>query len=157
MSDTFEIRLERLDGFRFRADFGAEGIPALVLDEPPPLGRGSGPNPARLLAAAVGDCLSASLLFCLGRSRIELAGVRTTVAGTYRRNERGRLRIGGLDVRIVIDVPGADPAGLGKCLETFEDFCVVTASVRQGVEVAVTVADAAGNLLFASPANAPAR
>jgi uncharacterized OsmC-like protein len=120
MSDTFEIRLERLEGYRFRTDFGTEGVPPLIVDEPPPLGEGTGPNPARLLAAAVGDCLSASLLFCLGKSRVEVAGVKTRVAGTYRRNERGRLRIAVLDVSIQVDAPGSDPAKLGKCLEMFE-------------------------------------
>jgi organic hydroperoxide reductase OsmC/OhrA len=152
MSDTFEIRLERLDGYRFLTDFGTEGVAPLIVDEPPPLGEGTGPNPARLLAAAVGDCLSASLLFCLGKSRVEVAGVKTRVAGTYRRNERGRLRITVLDVSIQVDVPGSDQAKLGRCLEMFEDFCVVTASVRKGVDVGVTVTDIRGNQLFASPA-----
>lgn len=153
MSDTFEIRLERLDGYRFRTDFGPDGGAPLVVDEPPPLGQGSGPNPARLLAAAVGDCLSASLVFCLGKSRVELAAVRTRVTGTYRRNERGRLRMGGLDVAIEIDAPGTEPDGLARCLQSFEDFCVVTASVREGLPVAVTVTDTAGQRLFANPAD----
>jgi len=150
MSDTFEIRLERLEGYRFRTDFVSEGVPDLVVDEAPPLGQGSGPNPSRLLATAVGDCLSASLLFCLGRSRIEVAGLATHVTGTYVRNERNRLRIGGLRVEIVVDAPGKGPDELAKCLAMFEDFCVVTASVRKGIGVAVRVADPHGNELFTS-------
>lgn len=150
MSDTFEVRLQRLGGYRFRTDFGSAEIPPLIVDEAPPLGEGTGPNPARLLAAAVGDCLSASLIFCLGRSRVEVAGVETTVIGTYSRNERGRLRVGGLDVSIEVDVPGSDPEKLGKCLEMFEDFCVVTGSVRQGIDVRVRVVDPAGNRLYAN-------
>jgi uncharacterized OsmC-like protein len=151
MSDTFQVDLERLDRYRFRVDFG-EGVPPLVADESPPLGEGAGPNPARLLAAAVGDCLSASLLFCLGKSKVEVAGVKTRVTGTYVRNERNRLRVGRLDVAISIDVPGGDPARLSKCLELFEDFCVVTASVRKGIPVGVTVTDTPGNELYAAPA-----
>jgi organic hydroperoxide reductase OsmC/OhrA len=152
MADTFEVHLNRIDGYQFRADFGAGGIPSLVVDEPPPLGGNAGPNPARLLATAVADCLSASLIFCLAKSRVEVAGVDTRVVGSLRRNERGRLRIGRLEVSIRIDVPGADPARLGKCLEGFEDYCVVTASVRKGIEVDVTVVDAEGREIFASPA-----
>lgn len=150
MSDTFEVRLERLDGYRFRTDWGTQGVEPLIVDEPPPLGQGTGPNPARLLAAAVGDCLSASLLFCLGRSRVEVAGVETHVVGSYVRNERNRLRIGGLRVGIVLDAPGSGPDALAKCLSMFEDFCVVTASVRQGVGVTVVVSDTQGNELFTS-------
>ena len=150
MSETFRVDLERLDGFRFRADFGSPDIPALVLDEGPPLGKGGGPNPARLLAAAVGNCLSSSLLFCLGKSRIEVASLRTGVTGTYVRNERGRTRIGRLDASISIDVPGGDPARLAKCLELFEDFCTVTASLRQGIPIQVTVTGPGGAVLHRS-------
>lgn len=152
MSDTFEIQLDRLDGYRFRTQFGLPGVPDLLVDEPPPLGAGAGPNPARLLAAAVGDCLSASLVFCLARSHVEIARLSTKVVGTYRRNERGRLRIGRLDAAIEIDVPGSDPERLKRCLALFEDYCTVTGSVRQGIEVTVTVDDVGGNRLF--PANA---
>lgn len=148
MSDTFEIRLSRLDGYRFQVEFGSGGTPALIVDEPPPLGTGTGPNPARLLAAAVGDCLSASLLFCLGKAHVEVSDVQTTVAGTHVRNERGRVRIGRLDVSIIVDVPDAAPEKLRTCLELFEDYCVVTASVRKGIDVGVTVTDTAGHELF---------
>lgn len=33
----------------------------------------------------------------------------------------------------------ADAAALGNCLDVFEDFCVVTQSVREGIDVEVTV------------------
>jgi hypothetical protein len=32
-----------------------------------------------------------------------------------------------------------------RCVEQFEDFCVVTQSVRAGIPVSVRVVDAAGN------------
>jgi len=147
MSDTFELSLEHLDGYRFAVAFPGTGLPDLVADEPPPLGAGSGPNPARLLAAAVGDCLSASLLFCLHKSRVAVAGLKTRVTGTLVRNERNRLRIGKLAVAITLDAPDADGARVLKCLETFEDFCVVTASVRAGIEVEVRVVDPSGRSL----------
>jgi len=155
MSDTFEIHLDRIDGYRFRVDFGSPEIAPLLVDEPPPLGAGSGPNPARLLGAAVGNCLSSSLVFCLGKTRVEVAGVETAVVGKYRRNERGRLRVASLDVAVEIDVPGSEPAKLRKCLAMFEDYCVVTASVRKGIEVAVTVKDTSGNVLFDHPPPQP--
>lgn len=147
MSDTFALSLERLDGYRFRTTFEGTEVPDLVLDEPAPLGSGTGPNPARLLAAAVGDCLSASLLFCLQKSRVEVRGLRTRAEGTYVRNERNRLRIGELRVTIALDAPDADAERLRRCLEGFEDFCVVTASVRQGIDVHVAVTDAEGRTL----------
>ena len=148
MADTFELHLRRLERFRFEADFANPDIPSLVVDEPPPLGEGHGPNPARLLALAVGNCLSASLLFCLSKSRVEVSAMRAHITGEYRRNERDRLRIGRLDVEIVVETDPADAAKLQRCLGLFEDFCVVTATVRKGVTVGVRVLDAQGALLY---------
>ena len=55
------------------------------------------------------------------------------------RNERGRYRIGQLRVRLAPDVV-ADPDGrMARCLNLFQDFCIVTESVRHGIPVDVTV------------------
>jgi organic hydroperoxide reductase OsmC/OhrA len=138
-SHTFGVSLTLLDGYRFRADFGMEGVPPIELDEPPPLGAAAGPNPARLLAAAVGNCLAASLLYCLKRAHIDVQQLEATVDGTMMRNEHGRLRIGSLDVRLTPVVPSGQQERTARCLELFEDFCVVTQSVRSGLDVNVDV------------------
>ncbi len=136
---SFEVRLDQEESYRFRADFGVPGVEPWIIDEPAPLGEGAGPNAARLVGAAVGHCLSASALFCLEKARIPVHGVRTVVAGTTTRNDRGRMRIGGLRVTIDLDVDEADRARMQRCLGLFEDFCVVTASVRRGIPVEVEV------------------
>ena len=59
----FSVELRLLDGYKFEIDFGEAG--QLFSDETPPLGEGTGPNPSRLLAAAVANCLAASLLFAV--------------------------------------------------------------------------------------------
>ena len=104
------------------------------------LGAGRGPSAARLLAAAIGHCLGASLLFCLRKSRIEVEELRTTVEGTVVRNERGRLRVGAIRAKLAPEVAPGDRDRMGRCLELFEDFCIVTESVRQGIPVVVEVA-----------------
>jgi uncharacterized OsmC-like protein len=138
-SQPFEVTLELRSGYEFQVDFHDESIQTLIVDEPPPLGEGHGPNPARLLAASVADCLAASLLFCLRRARIDVQGLRATVRGTIVRNDRGRLRIGALDVSIRPEVAPDDRDRMGRCLEIFEDFCIVTQSVRDGFDVKVNV------------------
>ena len=140
--DRFTVDLSLRDGYAFNVEFGDGEGPPLVVDELPPLGEGNGPNPARLLAAAVGSCLSASLLFCLRKSRIEVAELRTTVEGTITRNERGRLRMGGIKVRLAPQVTPEQRERMGRCLDLFQDFCIVTESVREGVAVDVEVAPA---------------
>ena len=62
---AFAVNLTLRDGYSFDVEFADGEGPPLIVDELPPLGEANGPNPARLLAAAVGSCLSASLLFCL--------------------------------------------------------------------------------------------
>jgi organic hydroperoxide reductase OsmC/OhrA len=139
MSETFEVTLTHEGGYRFEVDFHDGSGTTLQMDEPEPLGEGFGPNAARVLAGAIGNCLSASLLFCLDKAKVEVAGLRTHVSGSMVRNERGRLRVGALKVRIEPDFSSAPPARIDRCLEIFEDFCVVTASVRSGLQVEVSV------------------
>ncbi len=138
--DTFEVTLVRRGGYRFEVDFGDGNGTTLLMDEPEPLGEGAGPSPTRVLASAIGDCLSASLLFCLQKARIDVEDVTTRVTGSVVRNEKGRLRLGPLKVVIEPKTGDVTPARIAKCLEIFEDFCTVTASARAGLTVEVEVA-----------------
>jgi len=61
---------ENYRGYEFKAKFDC--LSDLTIDEPKPLRRGPGPDASCLLSAAVGDCLSFSLLFYLGRARIHV-------------------------------------------------------------------------------------
>ncbi|NIP81865.1 MAG: OsmC family peroxiredoxin, partial [Gemmatimonadetes bacterium] len=61
----FDLTLTLREGFQFDTEFDGEKMANLLFDEPSPLGEDEGPNAARVLGAAVGNCLSASLLFCL--------------------------------------------------------------------------------------------
>ena len=138
--EPFRVELDLQAGYAFDVDFGLPGVAALRVDEPPPLGEGAGPNPSRLLAAAVANCLGASLLFCLRKSRVDVQGMRAEVEGTIERNERGRMRIAGLRVRLIPTVGVEDLPRLERCEGVFEDFCIVTASVREGLDVQIEVA-----------------
>jgi len=135
----FTVALTLRSDFRQTVDFGLPGVAPLTIDEPPPVGAGAGPNPARLLASAVGSCLAASLTFCMRKARLDVRGVETTVRGTFERNERGRLRIASLHVRLEPIVPEDQHDRVPRCLALFEEFCVVTASVRRGVPTTVEV------------------
>ena len=145
----FTLTLHRQQDYRFNVEFDLAGVPDLQLDEPAPLGAGSGPNASRLLAAAVANCLSASLLFCLGKFKQEPGKIVADVKGHMVRNEKGRLRVGSFDVDIRL---GLTVDRLPHCAEQFEDFCVVTDSVRHGIPVNVKVHDSNGQLVHQSNA-----
>jgi uncharacterized OsmC-like protein len=141
IAGEFDLSVEQIDGFEFRVRFDKEQYPELHMDEPPPLGRDVAPNPARVLAAAIGNCLCASFVFCARRSKAEVRGIRADVHVTMTRNEQKRLRIGRVDVhmRPRMHEGREGPDALASCLSVFEDFCTVTQSVRAGIDVHVAV------------------
>jgi len=134
----FSLTVEQVDGFEFRVRFDKDQYEDLILDEPAPLGGDRAPNAARILAAAVGNCLSASLVFCLKRSGIALDHLDSDVEVELVRNPEKRLRIGHVDVTLHPRMTGERP-NIVACMDKFEDFCVVTQSVRQGLDVRVRV------------------
>lgn len=133
--------------YEFEVDFGLPGAPPLRTDATPPLGHGAGPDSERLLMAAVGNCLSASLAFSLRKFKNDAVPIRTAVEASLARNDHGRLRVQGLSVDLRLGVPAADLRLLDRALAQYEDFCVVTQSVRAAIPVAVRVFDSDGTLL----------
>ena len=138
-----DVHLAQRRDYQFEISFGP-GIAALLADEPPPLGAGLGPSPAQLLAAAVGNCLSASLLFALRKYKQQPEPISAEVSAEIGRNAEGRLRVQALDVMLTLGQPAAALQHLERVLAQFEDFCTVTQSVRAGIDVRVQVVDALG-------------
>lgn len=154
----FTIQLVQRADYRFEARFDDSSIPPLQTDEPPPLGSGSGPNPARLLGVAVANCLAASLLFSLRKFGNRPGPMHASATVSLVRNEANRLRIGRVKADLHVGSMAGDLKMLGRALAQFEDFCVVTQSVRAGIAVDVRVFDASGAALApraAEPAAAP--
>lgn len=135
---SFSVSLRLLDGYASRIDFDDTFAP-LQTDEPPPLGKGNGPAPSRLLAAAVMNCLASSLLYCLRKSRIDVSDMTAHVLATLGRNEHGRLRIDRFDVTLEPSIEPDHLHRLSRCADLFEDYCVVTESVRRGIAVHVRI------------------
>ncbi|RAP58400.1 OsmC family protein [Oleiagrimonas sp. MCCC 1A03011] len=143
-TQTFALSLEQVDNYEFRVRFDDTSVPDLLTDESAPLGGDAGPNPSRLLVTAVANCLAASLLFALRKFKNDPGPLRAEAKATMDRNDKGRWRV----ARVAVDLQLSDAAEslehLPRILEQFEDFCIVTQSVREGVEVDVRVTDAQG-------------
>lgn len=142
------VSLEQESDFAFRITFDHEGFAPLLTDEPPPLGHDRGPNPSRLLLASLVNCLSASLLFALRKYRNSPGTLRATITATPRRDPEGRWRIPQAFVEIQLPEGNEHYLHLDRVLEQFERFCIVTQSVRQGIDVEVTVKDAHGHVML---------
>lgn len=140
---TVSVSLKQQADYRFEIHFG-DNIPALIADEPAPLGKGEGPSPAQLLCASVGNCLSDSLLFALRKFKQAPEPLHAEVQAEVGRNPEGRLRILGLHATIHLGVAASALEHLERALAQFEEFCTVTQSVRQAIPVRVTVVDTEG-------------
>ena len=138
-ADEFSISIDQVQDYEFRVKFDNQQLAALTIDEPPPLGNDTGPSPSRLLAAAIGSCLSASLLFCTRKSRVELGNIHSEIKVRIMRGENRRLRIGKVEVSIEPELNEQDRGRMERCVGLFEDFCTVTQSIRDGIDVEVKV------------------
>lgn len=135
------VTVEWVSGLEFRVRFPSATARELEMDEPAPSGKGLGPNASLVLASSVGNCLSASLAYCLARAKVGLTGLTTTARATVTRNAEGLRRVSRLHVRIVPTfAPGTDRAAVERCAGVFEKYCVVTEAVRAGIPVEVSLA-----------------
>jgi len=141
--DAVHVRLTQLQNYQFNIEFGG-AAPALIGDEPAPLGAGLGPSPVQLLAAAVGNCLSDSLLFALRKFKQAPEPIRCDVYPEVGRNDQARLRVLRIKAVLTLGVPAASLTNLQRVLNTFEAYCTVTQSVGQGIPVSIEVFDANG-------------
>lgn len=146
----FTIELEQQEDYQMLVKFDWKKAADLLCDEPPPLGETSGPNASRLLAAAAANCLSASLLYCLARDNPPANSLKTEATCTMVRNDKKRLRIGGMEVRLIASDELTGSKRFGRCKDLFEDFCTVSSSMREGIPIKVRVENQAGEVLHES-------
>ena len=137
MKETeFRVDIERLSGYDFKVSF-KEGMEPLIMSEPSPLGSGEHPHAGHMLAAAMGHCMCAALLYCMERSRAITGSLSADILTKVERNEAGRLRLTSIRLRLRPDVNDLEKAK--RCAEIFEDYCIVTQSIREGIEIDVEV------------------
>ena len=142
MSDqTVKVTLAQQQDYQFEVAFDG-GAPTLLADEPPPLGQSKGPSPVQLLAAAVGNCLSDSLLFALRKFKQTPEPITCEVTAEVGRNTEGRVRVLTMTAKLKLGVPAAELDHLDRVLSQFESYCTVTQSVGQGIPIMVHVRDA---------------
>jgi organic hydroperoxide reductase OsmC/OhrA len=137
----FHVHLKQVDGYRFESQASEDGRPhggPFFSDEPDPVGSASAPATPALLGAALGHCLSASLLEALRHAHIPVESLDTEVDCVVIPNGEGLPRIDHVDV-VIRPALSAMAARAHRCAELFENHCTVTSSVREGIDVSVRV------------------
>ena len=143
---TITVYLQQQSDYRFEIHF-EDNMPVLTSDEPVPLGTGTGPSPVQLLCAAVGNCLSDSLLFAFRKFKQTPEPIQCEVQAQVGRNEQGRSRVLKIAAKLKLGVAGAQLEHAERVLSQFEEFCTVTQSVGQGIPIHTRVLDVHGVVL----------
>jgi uncharacterized OsmC-like protein len=99
-----------------------------------------GPNPSRLLGLALLGCLSASFIFCLKKKELTVDDLKAEAELTIARNEKGFWRVKKIEVELNITINDAETRKRAdRCKKMFEQYCIVTQAVREGIDVEVNL------------------
>lgn len=139
MNEKIHAHLRQVAGYKYDITFDELPGMKLTSDEPVPTGKSEGATAAMLLSSAVGHCLTSSLLFCLEKSRVKAKDVSTDVELSMERNQKGRWRVKDIKVKLKPLVETVDAEKLERCKGIFQDFCIVSTSVREGIKIDVEV------------------
>ncbi|NBU72625.1 MAG: OsmC family peroxiredoxin, partial [Bacteroidetes bacterium] len=88
-------------------------------------------SPVQLLCAAVGNCLSDSLLFAFRKFKQAPEPIQCEVQAQLGRNEQGRVRVLKIAAKMKLGVEAAQLENVERVLSQFEEFCTVSQSVGQ--------------------------
>jgi len=137
------VTITQIEAYKFTVDFG-QTIPALLVDETEPIGRGEGPSPEQVLLTGVVNCLCASLFFALTKFQQDAKGITAVGRCVIDRNEEGRLRVKGIEVSIELGAEASALSKIERVISQFENFCTVSESVKSGIPVTVEITDGGG-------------
>ncbi|MHA1194521.1 MAG: OsmC family protein [Promethearchaeota archaeon] len=99
-----------------------------------------GPNPTKLLGMAILGCLSASFIFCIKKRNLTLNNLKAEGTVIISRNNKGFLRVKKIDVKINTKINYPETLKRAKlCKKMFENYCTITQSVRNGINVNVDI------------------
>jgi organic hydroperoxide reductase OsmC/OhrA len=106
-----------------------------------------GPDAASLLGLAVSSCLSASLLFCLSKKNLSIDDLTGEIEVSFKKNEKGYTRIEKIKVNLSPKTTNPEVLKrLEQCTRVlkdgkmfFEESCIITPSVIEGIKVDVKV------------------
>ncbi|MHA1147531.1 MAG: OsmC family protein [Promethearchaeota archaeon] len=145
--NTF-IKLKLDKNLIFTSPLELENLKNLIIDESIEEGvERTGPDAATLLGLAITSCLSASFIFCLQKRNLTLDDLEAIAEVSFKKNEKGYIRIKKIDVKICPKTNDPDVLKrISQCTKVlkngnmfFEESCIITPSVEEGIDVDVKV------------------
>ena len=106
-----------------------------------------GPDAASLLGMAIISCLSASFIFCMEKRNLTLDNLEAKADISFKELKQGYKRIDSIDVKIIPKTDDADVLKrIKQCIKElksgqmfFEESCIITPSIREGINIQVKV------------------
>lgn len=133
----------------FKAQLGFEKLKELIIDETldVPEDQLVGPDATRLLGMAIMACMSTSLQYCLNKRNLSLDDLEAKAEISFKKIEGGYTRVDKVLVKLI---PKTDDPEIKKRLKQcirvmksgnmmFEENCIITSSVREGINVDVSI------------------
>ena len=136
-----KVGLKQEEEMIFKCDLGNLKMVNLYIDETNTKRTEKiGPSPTKLLALSVLGCLAASFSFCLQKKNFSLSGLEGKAEVTIARNDKGFWRVKRIDVEMIpkIDTPEMRKRA-DQCRKFFEQYCIISESLRTGFEVSVNL------------------
>lgn len=128
-------------GGRVGTSESSDGNLSVTLTTPKELGGdgAAGTNPEQLFAAGYSACFLGALKYVAGQAKVKLAPETTVTAhvGIGPREDGGGF---GIEVNLVADIPGVDPAVAADLLAKAHVACPYSHAMRTSTEVQVTLA-----------------
>ena len=139
---TIKVRMDKIHtGKILLIDTGMKNLPEIHLDdEHDDVNEMLGPDPSRLLTAAIVGCLSASYMFCMDKKNLKFDDYSAEAEYVGYKTEQGVWRVKEINVKLL---PRSNDEKVAKrikqCSKIFERLCTVTESVREGIKVNVDI------------------
>jgi uncharacterized OsmC-like protein len=139
LSDDYksEVGLKLEEEMIFKCDLGQINMDDLYIDEQHKKSQEKiGPNPSKLLALSILGCMSASFAFCLQKKNFSLSDFNGKAFIISKRNHRGFWRIKEIKLELhpKIDTPEMRERA-NKCQKFFEQFCIISESIKEGIKI----------------------
>jgi uncharacterized OsmC-like protein len=133
-----DVELKHKEDCMFDARFRTkEGD--LLLPAPTPVGVGYGPEAVTLLNMSTTYCMTASLNYYLAKARVVPTTLRAKGHVGMRLTEEQFRRVKSIEIDIRIEVDEKERKRLMRALDRFNDFCIITESIKGSFPINVRV------------------
>ncbi len=118
----------------------ADGVLEVILSTPKELGGSGGPgtNPEQLFACGYSACFLGAIKHVAGQEKISISE-DTTVTGKVGIGPRDDQQGFGIEVELVITIPGMDPAAVKDLVNKADIVCPYSHATRGNINVTLTV------------------